>query len=255
MLELCLALVPALAPPQEKEPPDPAVVAAAIEGLKAASKLTDSTERAEAIRLHGAVEDDEVVALVAKSLGDSVPLVQGAAIYALRYNGRPASLDALHRAYKKEKKLREHRELAPQLVKAIGQHASEKSIALLAADTLSDENRDRDRARILSLGNIRDERSVEALLTLLRKAEAGSVQTFMGELRVALMVLTGVDRGDSQDAWIEWWADNAKTLQVADTPPKLPERQRRLWEYFWDLDRTYDRAEKRADRGRDPERD
>ena len=256
MIHLLLALAPALEPlrPQEKEPPDPEVVEAAIEGLKAAGKLKDPTERSAALRQYGGVANDDVVELVAKSLKDDSPIVQGAAIYVLRYSELPSSLKALHKAYKKDKKLKNHMELSSQLVKAIGQHGSKSSIELLSKDSLSDEYRDRDRARILSLGNIRDEESVEALVTMMTKAGAGRVQTFMGEFRVALMVLTGVDRGDSIDAWVEWWDENEDSLEVAKEVPKLPERQRRLWEYFWGLDRTYDRAEKRADRGNDPER-
>ncbi len=60
----------------------------------------------------------------------------------------------------------------------------------------------------------------------MRVAGRENVQNNMGHFRTALMVLTGVDKGTSQDLWIEWWNGI-----------------------------RYDRGKKRGDRGQDPEKD
>jgi hypothetical protein len=71
----------------------------------------------------------------------------------------------------------------------------------------------------------------------------------MENLRVALMVLTGVDQGTSQDAWMAWWNDHKKTLEISPTPPALPRSIQNRWNEYWGLRGPVERRTRRTDRG------
>jgi hypothetical protein len=111
------------------------------------------------------------------------------------------------------------------------------------------------RARLFGLARIRTLAALEALLGILATTGAGGqrrLQARMGDARLALMVLTGVDQGRSHELWEAWWRDHRKTFRIPSEVPALPPELRAQWEAFWGLQRTYEREPRREDRGRDP---
>ena len=140
-------------------------------------------------------------------------------------------------------------------IRALAQHGSPKSIETITDDLFSVREREAVTARILSLSGIRHDDSVHALFDIMKSAGRGKVQPYMDEFRISLMVLTGVDQGQSQDAWNTWWNKNKKTFKVATKQPLLPESVQRRFDNFWGNRRKYQRNKKRGDRGQDPEND
>ena len=102
--------------------PDPARVEAAVKALKGAAKAKDSAEFAIAIQEHSDVLDAEVITIIAKGMRHKDEAVQGASLYALRYMDHPASVKALHKFVKRDKKLHKYPDRYEDVLRAIGQH-------------------------------------------------------------------------------------------------------------------------------------
>ena len=88
------------------------------------------------------------------------------------------------------------------------------------------------KARILGIARIRSRDSVEALIKAMRlggnernrgrKSRVSEPrQRFMPYARLALAVLTGVDKGTSKDAWQKWWKDNKRSFRISKQRPPL----------------------------------
>jgi hypothetical protein len=250
-----LALTVALALPHEEQrvpPPDPQRVAEAVRALETAFKQGTPEERIEAVRAQGSVADAEVVEWLAKALARSKePELQGAAIEALRFQEHPDALGALETSLRRDRALRDAPQLYGALIKAVGQHGHERSIDLLTDDLWSVRDEQVVQARILALGHIRSPKSAEALFSVMKVAGRQRVQQRMPELRLALIVLLGVDQGDSQDAWMAWWNDHKGALVVPPEEPPLPRLLAQRWANHWGRAPAMERPRKRGDRGRE----
>jgi hypothetical protein len=244
-------LAPARPAPPQDSPPSEAEVAEATERLELAFQKGGSPERIEAIGAASDVLHADVVEWIDKGLRDKDPEVQAAAIETLRFMDFPAALEALHACYKRDRKLMKHEELSGALLKAIGQHGSKSSIEILGDDAFGSRNHKAIQARILGLGNIRDPESVEELMGLMKKVGRHKAQPYMGEFRLSLMVLTGVDQGKSVDLWIKWWNDAKRDLVVSEKAPKLPQKDQTRWDSYWGNERQYERDQRRRKRGDD----
>ena len=55
----------------------------------------------------------------------------------------------------------------------------------------------------------------------------------MPSARLALAVLTGVDKGTSKDAWQAWWKENKRSFRVAEQRPPLSKKLKAQWEAYW----------------------
>jgi len=251
-MTLALTLVAGNALRQDPEPPDRATVTRALEELSEAFSDGDSQTRLEALQNSSGVLDPDVIAFFAKAIGDRDVQVRRAALGYLGTMRHPRALDSLHSAYRKKKKsLRKDPETFVVLLESMGRHGSPDSIELLAEGALANLEFQVSKARILGLGNIRDRRAVEQLIALITKASRHQVQPHMQHVRMALMVLTGVDQGTSQDAWLHWWNKNKKTLEVSVEPPRLPRGIQRRWDEYWGLRRTVERRQRRSERDDD----
>jgi hypothetical protein len=85
----------------------------------------------------------------------------------------------------------------------------------------------------------------------MRLVGKGQLAGRMGDFRMALMRLTGVDKGKSRDAWVAWWNDNKKKLELPKEAPRLPEAMQRRWDVYWGEPHERSRDTKREDRGGD----
>jgi hypothetical protein len=256
MLSLFLSAVLCLAIPAraaQQPPPSPDEVKAAVAELTEAFTKGKSPERIEALTKGSRVVDARVIEWVAKGLDDKDLKVREAAVEALRFMPHPDSLAALHALARRDKKLEKEPELLAKLYKAIGQHGNADSIELLADNPFGALDHKVIEARVLGLGNIRDPRSVEQLIALMRVAGRHKLQPFMATFRLALMRLTGVDQGLSQDLWMGWWNEHKDKLEVAKVAPPMPKDLQLRWDYYWGNEVQRERGKKRGDRGDDPE--
>jgi HEAT repeat protein len=235
---LSLAL-PALAR-QEPTPsagPSAEEVATTCKLLEAAlAPKADPDGAREALKAARGVLHKDVIALIdSRGLRHDDLAIRDAAVEALARMDHPAALEALHAALKRDKK--ELADAPPRfaaLLKAIARHGKESSIKLLVEDLFQSPDRGVVTARILGLGNIRAKASVDELIQMMRSAPRPRVTDFMAELRTALVVLTGEDKGTDQELWINWYGDHKSSLTIAPEPPEaLAPEVRRRWMTYW----------------------
>ncbi len=235
-------------------PPDPERVKSAVRELKEAFAKGDPAARISAIEDGTELLDPAVIAAIEKGMHDGDENVRGAAVGALRYMRHPDALKALHEELERNKKLPYGSDHAIGVIKAIGEHGSSESIAVLSKDLYASADRRIISARIYALGNIRTVKSVDALFDSMKLAGPNKMQPYMDEFRLALIVLTGADQGRSQELWMRWWNDHKKEITVLPEPPKLAKADARRWYDFWDRYPMQERREKRGERGKDPDR-
>lgn len=248
-----LAVLPIQGPAAKRPAPDPAVVEAARTELARAFDAGEAGERVRALEAHGRVDDAKVAALAAKGLRAGEPEVRKAAVLALRFSPHEDALLALHAFAKQDRALRKDPSLYAETLRAIAWHGEESSIPVLVEDLWTATEYEVIRARILGLGRIRSTKSIEALIDLLKVAGPRKTDPYLQEFRTSLIVLTGVDRGPSQEGWFAWWNDNKRALRVTEAPAELPKLLQVGWDHYWGEARQGDgaRGEKRERRARD----
>lgn len=199
-----------------------------------------------------------VVRGMLRGLGDERAEVKLGVLQALRWLDHRDALEALHRAAK-NRELMKPPELALAVLRGIGQHAQPSSIAVLAHDPFQPEDSGCLRARIFGLARIRTRDALEALFDILATTVGGAGQRriqgrVLEDVRLALMLLTGLDQGLSPELWEQWWRENRKTFQIPRETPLLAKELRREWDAFWGLPTVYEREGRREDRGQDTPR-
>lgn len=253
---LALTFALALPAPQSTQAPDPARVKAAVAELEKSLAGSDKAEKLKALQKHSELADADVAKALAKGLRDKEPEVQDASIRALRYLAHPKALEELLAFARTEKELRKEPVRYATLLKAIGQYGSKSAIAALGDDVWSVPEHGVVQARILGLGRIRAPEAVEALMDLMKVAGPQRIQNLMGEFRLALVSLTGVDKGQSQQLWQGWWNDNRARFKLPVEAPKLPRELEQRWNAYWSEGMERERVRTKGDRGRgDPEKD
>lgn len=235
-------------------------VPSAEEVARASASLDEAFRSGEVTRIRAALEAAQavphasVVRGALRGLEDERADVKLAVLQALRRLDHPDALEALHLAAK-DRKLMKAPELALAVLRGIGEHAEPRSVAILAHEPFQPDDPVCVRARLFGLARIRTLDALEAVLGILATVGAGGqrrLQGRMGDARLALMMLTGVDQGRSPELWEEWWRDHKKTFRIPAEVPALPKELRADWEVFWGLQRRYEREPRREDRGQDP---
>jgi hypothetical protein len=223
---------------QADEGPTSEQVSAAVAGLKSALASKESAQRIAALRGAAAVPHADVAKAVAPALKDSDADVQVAAMEALGSMRAPEALKELQRFESSHKKLREDARLYSTLLKEIARHGSESSIEVLSKDPWENTDATVVRARIFGLGNIRDKKAVEALLSMMNLANPlpGEDSPFMPDFRIALARLTGTDQTTNKSMWQKWWNDNKKEFKVAAEPLEIPAELQAKWDEYWATD-------------------
>jgi hypothetical protein len=241
MLSPLLALLLALplqdkpAAPAEPPPPDAAQVKEAVTGLELARKSKDPALMLAALEGAQAVPAPQVAEAAAELLDEKERDVRVAATECLRHLAHDKARDLLERHVKRrEKALADDPELHGLLLRAVAQHASEHSLALLTDNPWGSPDHRVIRARLLGLGNIRHDKALKAVMDLTNQAGKNKVEPYMDDVRCALAVLSGEDKGPSLDAWRTWWNDEGKDSHVAPAMPKaLPREVEQRWKGFW----------------------
>lgn len=242
----------------EVEPIQHVPPAEALKALEDAVKEKDPTLLASTVQAVGRTPDKDVAKKVASFLRHKDPFVRMEAVKALRYNEDPSVLAHLLRQ-KKNKAIIEDPEVGQEYIYALGQHADKKALPILTDDLrTSGPEKDITRAKVISLGRIRETASVEALMSLMtssrkgnRRRGGGGEMPFANELRTSLAVLTGEDLGTSSSEWQAWWNDSKKKFKVDKEEPTLPRRMQVGWTMQWLTPEERDSAKKRVKKALD----
>ncbi|MFN0008286.1 MAG: HEAT repeat domain-containing protein [Planctomycetota bacterium] len=244
------ALLGGAAQGPDSKVPDPQRVEAAVLELESAFKEGKTAEdRIAAIRKGHEVLDARVVRAIGKGLKVKDAGVQAAALEALGRMDHPEALEALHGLYKSDKqRLKEDEKLLPLLFKSIGRHGSEKSVEILSDDLFLQRSFPAIQARVLSLGNIRSRKSVEALMEIMTKAGRRQVNDYMNLFRQSLVRLTGTDQGPDSAMWTRWWQENKTRFEVQKEIGKVPGFAEETWNEYWGIEAR----EKREKRKQEP---
>lgn len=239
LLMATLLVLPSFAQDKQADrqaPPDPKVVEATIAKVETAFKEGRTPDKLAALKAAAKVPDEKVVDAIARGLKDKENEVLIATFDALRWNRHEAAIDALEKHYKRhQKKLKKDAALLPPLLRAIGWHGRESSIPILVEDPFSLRRYDVIQARLYGLGNIRSPKSVEALASLLKKVSVNKAEDYMGDLRLVLYRLSGVDNGPSLQLWGAWWRDVKKGYELPATTPVFNEVQQQQWDAYWGI--------------------
>ncbi|MBM3987734.1 MAG: hypothetical protein FJ294_07230, partial [Planctomycetes bacterium] len=221
--------------PAPGAPIDAKTIQDTVAALEAAFGKDGSTaKKTEAITAAVPVIDARVISAMQKGLTDKESSVVVVTVESLGKMKHPSALDALVGFYKREhKKLAEDLTIMPALLKAIGRHGSPTTIALLKEDAFDQKTYLAGQARILSLGNIRTNAALEALIDLSKMVGPNRMDGLRNDMRVSIAQLTGLDLGPDSIAWTRWWNDNKKGFEVTKEAPKLDAALQRPWEAYW----------------------
>ncbi|MDP6963598.1 MAG: HEAT repeat domain-containing protein, partial [Planctomycetota bacterium] len=186
--------------PQEQEQPtiEPAE---ALDKIKAAIKSDGEAVILDAIEVCADVKDKKVITEIAKLLKHKSEDIRYAALEALRFNEHQESLKRLL-AFGKNKIFKSDVEYHIEYIYALGQKADKKAAKLITEDFTVSSNSSEDllKARIYSLGRIRDVDSIEKLLQFSKSSFRGqrrrSSPKITQPVQTSLAVLTGVELGN-----------------------------------------------------------
>jgi HEAT repeat protein len=224
--------------PRQEEGPSPERIEAAVEALESAYKEGDNAAQIAALR--GAVEvvDKKVVDLVAKGL-EKEREVAFVACDVLGRMRHPESIKKLSSFYAKEKRNLGKAEAEDGLVavlKSVGRLGDPKGIDILVDSPFKSKGYPVIQARFFGLANIRDAKAVEAIFGLLDKVGNNQLDRYMTDIRLALVQLTGSDRGDDPRQWQAWWRENKRGYEVAPEAKQLPVEMRLRWNEYWGIE-------------------
>lgn len=240
-IALVLACFPVFAaavvrPVQDEKGVMPERVEAAVATLEAAAKGSDAAAYAKAIRDSADAVDKRVIDAVAKAMQHKDVAVAAAAVDTLGRMRHPESTQSLVGHYKRDKKaLTDDEPRLAELLKAIGRQGDPKGIETLVDSPFSAKTYPVIQARLLGLGNIRDAAAVDALFGLLEKVAERDLDRYMGDIRLALVQLSGQDLGHDPQQWKTWWRDAKKAYEVAPEAKPLPAELRARWNEYWGL--------------------
>lgn len=258
LIPFTLGALAALPPVQEvdEEPRyDPAVIEAATAELDKVFATRLEGAIVSALLRHKELEHPDVIARVAKALGNRKSGVRRTAVHVLRFMEHEDALEALVRSFEEDARLRRDADLAERTLRAIGQHAEPSTFELYAEPPFPLVEEGVVRARIRGLGWLRERRSVELLMKLLEGGQGWKVLDHVEDLRVTLFVLTGVDRGRNPADWTKWWAEHGEEFELPEDQPLLPRKFLIDWCTYWELSFVVHEPEGRRRRRGDDEAD
>jgi HEAT repeat protein len=238
---------------QDDEPQGPTKeqLTSAITALKTGLAEETAAARIAALGAAAEVVHPDVDKAIAGALTDTAPEVRDYTLDLLGKIDEPSALATLHAYAKKHRRtLPDEIDLYTLVLKSAARHGDPSTIELLTDKFFDVEHHVLIRTRIFCLANIRDKRAVEALFDVMTKANPRRVTPHDAEFQLAFNVLLGIDFGKNRDRWLSWWNDNRKSFELAKVLPKLPQDSMLTWQQFWGLERTYERNEKRGDRGK-----
>jgi hypothetical protein len=184
------------------------------------------------------VDAQVIVLLDTKALRHEDAEARFQAVNALGYMRHPDALAVLVKTLARDDQaLRADPPSYANVIRAIARKGDKAMIPLFVKDLFASPELGVIRARVLGLANIRTRESVDELILMMRSAAPERVMEVMLEMRTALFLLTGVDKGLSPELWLSWYDDAKDSLTVASRMPETMEPEvRRTWNNFWGAD-------------------
>jgi hypothetical protein len=218
-------------PPAVEKAPSPEAAAAAIaEALEG-----DDVALAQGVlKNQGTIASPLVVAAIAPGLKHADPLLRVAAVMALRFNKDPSATEVLIKQ-RSNKKLLDEPVCAEAYMYALGQKRDKRALPILKDSLVAtgSTNGKVMTAKLYALGRIRDKESCEILMDFLNSAVL-KVEQYMVEIRMSMVVLTGLDQGEDRRDWLKWWNDSKSKLKlIAEEPPLPDSAAKRKWTSLW----------------------
>ena len=212
--------------------------------LKEAFKSKDETVIEPVIREAGSVEDEKVVKQIARGLRHRSLAVKKASIETLGKMKSGEALKELHKLYWSNRSLSKNPTLFALLLRAIGRHGDKSSIRVLMDSPYRNLTLESGRARLMGMGNIRDDLAVEELVKLSRKAGgrqrgSGIASSWRGvfkdDFHAAIVILSGEDYGRETQDLEKWWRTWRKTKapRVPAERPKVDAAITDRFEKYW----------------------
>ena len=181
--------------------PDAKEIERVVTEIESALAGKETPPKLRALQAASEVPSPVVVKAVTKGFREPEKEVKNAAIQALRWMDHPKALETLHKTFKNDRAIRKDDELTAAVLKGIGQHGDPSSIKVLAGDPFETRFYGAIRARVLGLGMIRDVKSVESLMKMMKLTDQRKIDRYMDDFRLSLMMLTATDQGPSSSAW------------------------------------------------------
>ncbi len=221
----------ALQTPERKDAPTAAEVA---ERLRAAFESGSAPQRVLALRASAAHADAAVVEQARRGLRDRDLEVRLAAYDALGRNAHAKAFEALLEHHRdKRKELRTLDRDLPALLTALARRGDARALAPLGDDVQAQRLVPTIRARMLGFARIRNKASIEALMKLVDQVGFVDMHNHLEDFRLAMVVLSGVDRGRSVDAWRAWWSGVKQEFTPSERMAELSAQDAARWRDFW----------------------
>jgi hypothetical protein len=216
--------------------------AEALDKIKAAIKSESDIVILDAIEYAAEVEDNKVIGEFYKLLKHESAGVRLAALEAMRFNKHDEALKRLI-SFGSNKLLENDAEYLSEYIYALGQKANKKAAKLIKNDLVMTSAHDENvlKARVYSLGRIREVDSIETLLKLSqsgggggRRGRGGKTAKMRVEIQTSLAVLTGIELGNSVLDWTSWWSDNKRSFKMPEAESKIDDRKLQAkWDSLW----------------------
>ena len=216
--------------------------AEALDKIKAAIKSESDIVILDAIVYAAEVEDKKIIGEFYKLLKHKSADVRLAALEAMRFNNHAEALKRLI-SFGSNKLLENDPEYLAEYIYALGQKADKKAAKLIENDLVMTRAHDEDvlKARVYSIGRIREVDSIETLLQLSqsgggRNGRGGGRRTvkMRVEIQTSLAVLTGVELGNNVLDWTSWWSDNKRSFKMSKAESKIDDRKLQAkWDSLW----------------------
>jgi len=216
--------------------------AEALDKIKAAIKSESDIVILDALEYAAEVEDTKVIGEFYKLLKHKSVDVRLAALEAMRFNKHDEALKRLL-SFGSNKLLENDAEYLTEYIYALGQKANKKAAKLIKNDLVMTSAHDEDvlRARVYSLGRIREVDSIDTLLKLSQSGgggrggrRGGRTVKMRVEIQTSLAVLTGVELGNQVLDWTSWWSDNKRSFKMSKAESKIDDRKLQAkWDSLW----------------------
>jgi hypothetical protein len=160
----------------------------------------------------------------------------------MRFNKHDEALKRLL-SFGSNKLLENDTEYLAEYIYALGQKANKKAAKLIKNDLVMTSAHDENvlKARVYSLGRIREVDSIETLLKLSQSGgggrggrRGGRTVKMRVEIQTSLAVLTGVELGNQVLDWTSWWSDNKRSFKMSKAESKIDDRKLQAkWDSLW----------------------
>jgi HEAT repeat protein len=169
-------------------------------------KDADNIGKIDAIKRISGIRHKKVAKAISKALGHKDPMVRKAAAEALISQAEKSTTPALIKAFAFNEPFPD---IQLAIIQALGANRDPRAVPVLAKDLVDPRKAELTKARIEAMGNIKDKRCIDELISFMWKTNRGN-RAHRRPLQESLKKLTGRDYGNDRRAWKDWWERSKK---------------------------------------------